>query len=144
MSIKSKVGFLLLRVGQVLGELVVELILVGVYFGILVTPVKSIAIAAAAIPVFAVLLSKGYYFTRPILGICWGSRRPWIYAILCGFLFLIHMYLGYLDFRSGASPHARAVAAPFLIGGMALVVFTAYTSRYWLRRWLARRLDAFS
>lgn len=117
------------------GELLIELLLLGIYFGILVVPGNTAAIVVAVLPVFAVLLSAGYYFMRPLLGLCWGSKAPLLYGIFSGLLFVIHTFVVYSANRSSLSSRAHDIAAPFLIGGWTISAMTAVLGRYCLKRW---------
>lgn len=127
------------------GEIILELVLLGTYLALLMahgssaTDDPKVGYTGLAmgliILVSLVLLSTYYPFTRPVLGICWGTQKPWLYAVLCGTLYVIHMYFGYLAFRSGMSAQGQAVAAPLLIGGWIITASTALLGRYCLRKW---------
>lgn len=126
---------LLKRTAITLGELLVELVALGIYLGILMSPNRPDLIAGVVVIVFAVLLSVGYYFTRPLLGLCWGKGNYLLYGVFSGLLFVIHMYVGYLGNRAGMSSKAHEIVVPYLIGGWVIVATTASAGRWLLRRW---------
>jgi asparagine N-glycosylation enzyme membrane subunit Stt3 len=130
---------LVLKRGAVtFGELLIELIIAGIYLGILMAAYSPGPILGVVIIVFAVLLSVGYYFTRPLLGLCWGNGNPLWYGVLSALLFVGHMYVGYLGNRTGMSPKGHEVVVPYLIGSWVIVATTASAGRWCLRKWSGR------
>jgi hypothetical protein len=127
-----RIGIVLLHIGIVLLELIVEALLLGALLGLLLVPKSFGAIAFGSLPVILVLFLHGYYFTRPMLGLLGNRIRSWLYASIAAVLFTIHMGIGYARLRPDMSQVPTRVVVAFFAGGASIVFTCGFVGRRWL------------
>jgi hypothetical protein len=130
------------RLAMTLIEVLLESLLLGTLFCLLVAPTQYNSLLATVIsplPVILVLFLYGYYFTRPLVGLFWRPDPAWAYALRAAALFAVHMGIAIVRLRPDISPEARSVTIPFLIGGTAIVFCCAWFGSRLLLRWINPR-----
>lgn len=122
-------------------EVLAEALLLGCLLGALVS--NQIGLFYGVIgPVLAVpvlLFLNGYYLTRALAGLVWGSQRAWLYPSIASALFVSIVHIDVARSKSALTPEARAAEFPFLAGGACIVFTYAFVGNWSLRKWVQAR-----
>ena len=111
------------RIATLLVELLAEALLLGSYLGLLLIlphgPLNGWLGTVIALPVLLAL--HGYYFSRVLAALAWLNKSKMSYFLLASAAFVAHASLMAANMWRDVTPLAKAVAAPFIIGGACIV-----------------------
>jgi hypothetical protein len=127
------------RIAVLLVELVVEALLFGSLFGVLLSLNQSsfwYAMMGSIMAVPVILCLHGYYISRLLAAIALARRAKWLYPAAAALAFFAHVLFVIVELGPhDLTPHAQAMRVPFLIGGTCIVFGCAFAGKKLFQKW---------
>jgi hypothetical protein len=125
------------RICLLLAELLVEAILLGCLFGVMISDHGEVfkVTLGSIIAVPVILGLHGYYISRVLATVAWASKARWAYPACAALAFVAHLLFIASYSKSDLSPRAQALMLPFLVVGTCVVFACALAGNRLSTRW---------